>query len=99
MDLEHERRLATCEARTKDNSRRLDEVENRQDKLDDLVQGIREWAARAERTEKDVAEVKKEIKCMNERPRKWQDVAITSVISALVGGVIGYVLFLMGIGG
>ena len=37
MDLEHEERLSKVEERAKSNTKRLDEVEERQNNLDDLV--------------------------------------------------------------
>ena len=37
MDLDHERRLTEVEERAKSNSHRIDEIERRQDNLDELV--------------------------------------------------------------
>ena len=99
MDLEHEARLVAVEERSKSNSRRVGEVEKRQDKLDDLVSGINALAVREERVEKDVSEIKKDVKDINSRPKKWQDTVIASILSALAGGLIGYFLLQIGIGG
>lgn len=99
MDLAHEARLVAVEEQSKSNSRRLEEVEHRQDKLDEIVSGINALAVREERVEKDVAEIKKDVKDFNSRPRKREDAVIGTILSALIGGVIVYVLSKLGLGG
>ena len=99
MDLEHERRLVAVEERSKSNSHRLTAVEEKQDKLDDLVSGINALAIREERVEKDVAEIKVEVKDINAKPGKRTETVITGAISAVVGGLISYIFFRLGLGG
>ena len=41
MDMEHERRLTEVEARSRSNTKRLDEMEKRQDDLDELVSTVK----------------------------------------------------------
>ena len=62
MDMEHERRLTEVEERSKSNSHRLDDIEKRQDNLDELVSTVKVLAVREETVEKDVKEIKSEVK-------------------------------------
>ena len=73
MDLEHEERLSKVEERAKSNTKRLDEVEERQNNLDELVASVRVLATREERVEKDVTEIKSDVKSIKEKPvKRWE---------------------------
>ena len=60
LGIEH--RLTTVEDRSKSNTKRLDEVERRQDNLDDLVSTVKVLAIREENVETDVKEIKADVK-------------------------------------
>ncbi len=99
MDAEHVERLVSVEERAKSNSHRIDEMEKRQDKLDDIVSGIKALSVREERVEKDVAEIKKDVKDINAKPSKRKDVWVAAIISALVGILLAYIAKQIGLGG
>ena len=97
MDFEHERRLTEVESRAKSNTRRLDEVEKRQDKLDDLVGTVKILADREARVEKDVSEIKENVQEIKEKPGKRWDGLVDKIILTIAAAVIGYFLSKIGL--
>ena len=97
MDLEHERRLADVEARSKSNTKRLDEVEVRQDNLDKLVTSVEVLATRQETVETDVKEIKGDVKALAEKPGKRWEGIVDKAVWALCAAVIAFVLGRVGL--
>ena len=97
MDLEHEKRLTACEERSKSNSHRLEEVERRQDNLDELVGTVKTLADREQRVENDVKEIKADVKEINGKPGRMWESLVEKVIWAIVAGVIGFFLAQIGL--
>ena len=60
LDIEH--RMTVLEDRSKSNTKRLDDVEKRQDNLDELVSTVKVLAVREENGETDVKEIKTDVK-------------------------------------
>ena len=98
MDLEHEKRLTEVESRSKSNMRRIDDMEKRQDSLDDLVSTVKVLADREARVEDDVSEIKGDVKDLKGKPGKLWEGIVEKVIFTIVGGVVAYCLFKLGIG-
>lgn len=95
VSIEH--RLTEVESRSKSNTKRLDEVEKRQDNLDDLVSTVKVLAVREENVESDVKEIKSDVKTLTGLPAKRWNVLIEKVILVLVGAVITYLLTNIGL--
>lgn len=98
MDLEHEKRLTAVEDRAKSNSRRLDDMEKRQDNLDELVGTVKVLAVREENVENDVKEIKNDVKSLTNKPAQKWDAFVDKVFFTIVGAVVGFILFKLGIG-
>ena len=96
MDLDHERRLTGVEERAKSNSHRLDEVEKRQDNLDELVSTVKVLAVREESVENDVKEIKTDVKKLTDKPGQRWDGMISEIIKLLIAGVVGFALSRIG---
>ena len=97
MDLEHERRLTEVEARAESNTHRLNEVEKKQDDLTQLVTTVQVLATREEQVEKDVKEMKTDVKTLVGKPgKKWENL-VSQIITLLVAAVIGFVLAKIGL--
>lgn len=97
MDLAHEKRLTEVEARSKANAHRLDDVERRQDNLDELVGTVKALAVREENMENDVKEIKSDVKSLTGKPgQRWEGL-VDKVIWAVVGGVIAFLLARIGL--
>ena len=96
MDMEHERRLTEVESRSKSNTKRLDEMEKRQDNLDDLVSTVKVLADREARMENDVGEIKADVKEMKEKPgKRWEEV-VNKIILTAAAAVVGYLFSKLG---
>ena len=96
MDLEHEKRLTEVEERSKSNTKRLDEMEKRQDNLDELVGTVKVLADREERVEDDVKEIKSDVKSLTNKPAQRWDGMIEKIIGYLIAGVVGFLLSKLG---
>lgn len=97
MDLDHERRLTEVEERAKSNSHRIDDVERRQDNLDELVGTVKVLAVRERQVEIDVKEIKSDVKTLASKPAQRWELLVTQVLTLLVAAVIGFVLARIGI--
>ncbi len=97
MDLEHEKRLTKVESRAESNTKRLNEMEKRQDNLDDLVSTVRVLADREKRVEDDVSEIKDDVKDLKLKPGKRWEGAVEKVLFTVLGAVVGYLLLKLGL--
>ena len=99
MDLEHEKRLIEVECRSKSNTKRLDDMEKRQDDLDDLVSTVKVLADREARVEKDVGEIKTSVNELKDKPAKRWDGFVDKLILTVAGAVLGFIFAQLGLGG
>ena len=97
LDFEH--RLTAVEDRSKSNTKRLDELGQRQDNLEALATSVAVLANREEQVEKDVKEIKVDVKTLAEKPAKRWESIVAACIAAIVGGLIGFLFSQLGIGG
>lgn len=92
MEREFEHRLTEVEERSKSNTHRLDEMEKRQDNLDELVGTVKVLAVREENVEKDVKEIKTDVKNLTGKSGQRWDNLINQIITIVVAAVAGFVL-------
>ena len=92
MDMEHEKRLTQVEERSKSNTKRLDEVEKRQNDLDDLIGTVKVLAVREENVETDVKEIKADVKSLKSKPGKRWDSLVDKIILTVAAAVLGFFL-------
>ena len=97
METEYEHRLTEVEERAKSNSHRLDDVEKRQDDLDELVSTVKVLAVREENVETDVKEIKSDVKSLTNKPAQRWDRMVEKVIWAVVAAVVGFMLAQIGL--
>lgn len=96
MGNDYEHRLTEVEARSKSNSHRLDDLEKRQDNLDELVGTVKVLAVREENVENDVKEIKSDVKSLASKPgQRWENL-ITQIITIIVAAVAGFILAKIG---
>lgn len=96
MDLDHERRLTDVEGKARRNSERLDIVEERQNQFVELVSTVKVLAEREHNVEKDVKEIKNDVKNLNAKPGKRWEGIVDKILTALAGGIIAYILTQIG---
>lgn len=94
-DIEH--RLTEVEGRSKSNTHRLDELERRQDNLDDLVSTVKVLAVREENVENDVKEIKNDVKSIKDKPGQRWDAIVDKVIWAVLAAFIAFFLGRIGL--
>lgn len=92
MDLDHERRLTEVEQRSKSNAKRLEDVEKRQDNLDNLVSSVAIIAKEQDHIKSDVTEIKTDVKALTEKPAKRWDDMVDKTVWAVLAAVIAYYL-------
>ena len=97
MDLEHEKRLTEVEERSKSNSHRLDDMEKRQNNLDELVGTVKVLAVREENVENDVKEIKSDVKSLTSKPGKRWDSLIDKIIMTVAAAIVGFILAKFGL--
>ena len=88
-------RLSAGEASIKSAHHRIDDVEEKQDNLAELVSTVKVLADREARVEDDVTEIKTDVKELKEKPIKRYDTVITTILTAICSGLVGYVLSLI----
>lgn len=97
MDLEHEKRLTEVESRSKSNAHRLDDVERRQDNLDELVGTVKALVVREENVETVVKEIKNDVKTLTNKPaQRWENL-VTEIAKVLVAAAVGFLLAKFGL--
>jgi hypothetical protein len=97
MEVQIEHRLTEVEDRSKSNMKRLDDLEKRQDNLDDLVSTVKVLAVREENVENDVKEIKNDVKSIKDKPGKRWDSIVDKVIWAVLAAVVAFILGRIGL--
>lgn len=97
MEVTIEHRLTEVEDRSKSNQRRLDELEKRQDNLDELVGTVKVLAVREENVENTVKEIKSDVKSLTGKSGKRWDKAVEMILNVVIGAVVGFVLARVGL--
>lgn len=96
MDIEHEKRLTDVENRARSNSHRIDEIEKRQDNLDELVSTVKVLAVREENVENDVKEIKNDVKGLTGKAGQRWDSLVDKIILTIAAAIVGFVLAQVG---
>ena len=92
-----EHRLTEVEERVKSNTKSINELEKRQDDLDELVSTVKVLAVREENVESDVKEIKSDVKSLTNKPAKRWDSVVDKIIMIIVSAVVGYILAHVGL--
>lgn len=96
MDLEHEKRLTEVESRSKSNMHRLDEVERRQDSLDELVGTVKVLAVKEDNIEKKVDKISNNVESITNKSGKRWDSLVDKIIVTIAAAVVGFILAKIG---
>jgi predicted nucleic acid-binding Zn-ribbon protein len=96
MEINYEHRITEVEERSKSNQRRIDEVEKRQDDLDELVSTVKILALREENVENDVKEIKDDVKNLTSKPAERWDSLVDKIIWAVAGAVVAFMMAQIG---
>jgi len=97
VDFEHEERLSKVEERSKSNTHRINDLEKRQDNLDELVGTVKVLAVREENVEIDVKEIKNDVKSLTGKSGKRWDGLVDKIIMVVAAAVVGFILAKIGL--
>ena len=95
QNIEH--RLTEVEGRSRSNTHRLDELERRQDNVDDLVSTVKVLAVREENVENDVKEIKNDEKSIKYKHGQRWDSIVDKAVWAVLAAVIAFFLGRIGL--
>ena len=89
---EMEHRVTAVEDRAKSNTYRLDDIERRQGEMEELMTNVSLIAQRQDSMERDVCEMKEDVKTLVSKPAKRWESLMEKVIAALVGAWIAWLI-------
>ncbi len=95
--IETEQRITAVEQRAKSNTHRLDDVERRQNDLDELVKTVAVLAARQQTVETDVKEIKLDVKKISSKPAQRWEAIVDKLIWAVLAAVVAFFLARIGL--
>lgn len=96
MDRKDIELIKEIEQRSKSNTKRLDEHDKRLDELSDVYVALTKVNDKVDAIDGDVKDIKSDMKEMKNRPSKRLDSVVDYILSALIGGIIGYILIKLG---
>lgn len=97
MDTEYIERLVEVEQRSKSNTKRLDEDERKIDDIHNLALSVRDLATEVKLMREDLNKMDKRVLAIEDKPNKRMDQLWGYMMSGIVGGIIGYVFFKLGL--
>lgn len=97
MEKEYLERLVEVEQRSKSNTKRLDEDERKIEDIHSLALSIRDIATEVKLMREDLNKIDKRVLAIEDKPSKRMDLIWGYVMSALIGGIIGYILIKLGL--
>lgn len=92
MEVQFEHRLTEVEERSRSNQRRIDDIEKRQDNLEELTATVQVLATKEANVEKTVTEIKSDVKELTSIPAKRWEGVVDKIIYSVVAAVAGFVL-------
>lgn len=90
--------LAAVEQRAKSNTHQIEDLKKRQDDLDRLVTAMATMEQKQTDMESDLKEIKTDVKALTDKPGKRWEQLVGTIITVLVGAVLGVLLAKVGIG-
>ena len=91
-EIEMEHRVTAVEKLAGSNRHRLEDVEKRQDNLDELVKSVALFAQEQEYIKEDVKEIKADVKALTDKPAKRWDSLVDKALWLVVGAFLAWVL-------
>lgn len=95
LNIEH--RLTEVEGLAGENSRRLTEMEKRQDTLDGIASAVQVLAVKEQNVENDVKEIKSDVKSLANKPAQRWESLVSQIITIVVAAIAGFILAKIGL--
>lgn len=97
MDRKDIEKLQVIDDRSLSNEKRIDDVEKKVEDIHNLTISVKEIATETRLMREDMNKIDKRVIAIEEKPNKRMDQIIGYILSALIGGIIGYVLIKLGL--
>lgn len=91
-EIEMEHRVTAVEKLAGSNRHRLDDIEKRQDNLDELVASVAVFAKEQEHIQADVKEIKADVKALTDKPSKRWDSLVDKLLFTAAGAFLVWVV-------
>lgn len=88
--------IIKTEERSRSNTHRIDQLEERQDSFDQLVRSVAVMATKQESMERDLGEIKRDVKTISDRPGKRWDAVVDKILLCIIGAIMAYILAKVG---
>ena len=96
-EVEMEHRLTETEALTRDNTRRINDLEADYKVLQELTSSVKVMAEQFKTMNEQIHTIDKTVQRLTgQRGAMWEG-AVKTIVTAVVGGIIGYALFRLGL--
>lgn len=90
-------RLVETEARSKSNTKRLDNLEPKVDDIHNLTLSVREIATEMKMMREDMNKIDKRVMAIEDKPNKKMDLIWGYIVSAILSGLIVFVFMKLGL--
>lgn len=97
MEEKYIEKIIETEQRSKSNTKRLDEHDKKIDDIHNLTIAVKEIATEMKAMREDVNKIDKRVLAIEDKPSKRMDLIWGYIVSTLIGGIIGFVLFKLGL--
>lgn len=91
-ELQMEHRVTAVEKLAGSNRHLLEDIEKRQDNLDELVASVAVFAKEQEHIQADVKEIKADVKALTDKPAKRWDSLVDKAMWLVAGAFLAWVL-------
>lgn len=89
-ELQMEHRVTAVEKLAGSNRHRLEDIEKRQDNLDELVKSVALFAQEQEYIKEDVKEIKADVKALTDKPAKRWESLVDKLLLVAAGAFLGW---------
>ena len=89
-ELQMEHRVTAVEKLAGSNRHRIEDVEKRQDNLDELVKSVALFAQEQEYIKEDVKEIKADVKALTDKPAKRWESLVDKLLLVAAGAFLGW---------
>lgn len=97
MEEKYIEKIIETEQRSKSNTKRLDEHDDKIQELSNVYVALTKTNDKVDKIESDVSEMKTDLKEIKSEPKKKMDLIWGYIVSAVVGGIISLVLVKLGL--
>ena len=97
MDLEHERRLAETESRSKSNMKRLDELSQQIDAVNNIATSVAVMAEQIKTMNENLQTLTGKVAALEAEPGKRWKFVVEKIIYVVVAAVAGFILAKVGL--